>query len=102
MSDPIAPGFSAPEGERAPGLPTTPEIEAILGMEAAENEDGSVDLSPPALAEGVDVRTVPWGENLAAHLPDSVLSQLATEVLDGYEADLASNAEHYATLEEGI
>lgn len=75
----------------------------LLGHEAVENADGSVDLLAPALDPlGAELRQIPWGENLAEHLPDTVLSTLASDVLDGVRADIDSNAEHYETLNEGI
>jgi hypothetical protein len=58
------------------------------------------------LAEGlepaVDLRGLPADVNLADHLDEHVLSQLATEVIEGYEADVRSNEKNYRVLEKGL
>jgi hypothetical protein len=98
----MLPGDAADPGMRAEGLPDTAESAALLSMLAAENADGSVTLTPDDSPAATDPRDVPWGENIADHLGDHALASLADRVLDNLRADLASNAEHYAGLTEGL
>jgi hypothetical protein len=100
IPSPGLPGASAPRGVRAPVLEPSPVD--YLGMAAEGQEDGSVVLTPPTPRSSGNLRERAWGENFAEHLSDTVLGQLSTEVIEGYEADVASNQELYKTLEEGI
>lgn len=76
------------------------EMARIEGAEAVEQEDGSVllEVRHPELAV-----TEPGahGDNLAEVLGDADRAAIVEEVLEGYEADLASNQELFEVLKAG-
>jgi len=80
------------------------EIQVPQGLEDEEeleilfDEDDNI-LYPEALqAEG----EMPFGENMADYLEDTVLSGIATELTSSYEDDLASRQDWYETFRNGL
>ena len=93
-------GAPMPAGQVAPPAPELdPEI---LSATAMQRDDGGVDLMLPQDPEPADVRTLPHDANLAEVLPEQVLNRIAQEVIEGFEADVESNAETYQIFSEGM
>ena len=61
-----------------------------------------VDLAPEEPDATDALAGLGHDDDLSGALPDSTLSALAEEVIEGYEADLESNADYRATLTEGL
>lgn len=109
--EPVGPGLAAlppaVQGQTgAPGAEPLPpalaaQLAAIESAQAVEHEDGSVTLE---VADPTLAGTMPMahGDNVAAVLDASVLATIADEVIEGVEADRATNAEFVEGLEGGL
>jgi hypothetical protein len=96
---PAVPGQGPVEGPLPPAL--LAQMAAIESAQAVENEDGSVTLqvADPTLAAS---EPMAHGDNVAAVLDDAALAAIAQDVLEGVEADRASNAEFVEGLTAGL
>jgi hypothetical protein len=105
----INPGL-APSTVPGPGLagsvvPPAPALDPnILNSVAHPNDDGSVDLLPPANDDDDPdaLRNAPHGANLAELLSDDVLSKIGQELIEGIDADVDSNSEWYDAVEASL
>lgn len=90
--------YELPEGvEDAPAQEL--EIE-IVDPEMVTLDDGSVEIT---IIPGVeDMDGVPFDANLAEHIDENVLSELAGDLLHAYDNDLASRKDWEETYTEGI
>lgn len=70
------------------------------GVEITEFEDGSVEIAP--LQAQAKASTGRFDENLAEILSDQALTELATEVLEGVEADIQSRQPFMDNYAEGL
>lgn len=80
----------------AVALPPTPAAEMLPDGGAWVDLDGPDAFSADALAG------LGHGDNLAGALSETVLSGLAHDLVEAFEADWDSNADRRATLEEGL
>jgi hypothetical protein len=75
------------------------------GAEVLEGEDGSAivrSMIEAAEAEAEGQQLIAFDENLAEYLDDSVLGELATELVNSYEEDLESRSEWENTYVKGL
>jgi hypothetical protein len=75
-------------------------VDLAGGPMVTEGEDGSItiDTDPPA----DNPPTVEFNGNLAEHMEESVLTKLATQIIDWKESDEKSRADWYAMLTNGM
>lgn len=78
-------------------------IDARTGHVMVQNPDGSIDVKPVGDLRPKRVRkTKSFGDNLAEDMDESVLSRIATRVLEGIENDVRSRSEWVQTAEKGM
>lgn len=66
------------------------------------NEDGTVDVGPPQAEAAFDPTTVPFDDNLAAHLEDEESNKIAQEIIRLFDEDKQSRADWDKAYQDGI
>ena len=90
--------YAAPQGMEAEEAPDL-EIE-IVDPEMVTLDDGSVEITIIPNAEPTDM--LPFDANLAEVLEDSVLGEMADELIGSIEADMGSRKEWADTFVRGL
>jgi len=91
--------YAAPEGmEGMQGVSPDMEIE-IVNPEMVTLDDGSVEIT---IIPEDDTDGVPFDANLVDYMDDRDLAQIAGDLLDAYENDVASRRDWEETYTEGI
>jgi len=82
--------------------PIAPLDPAILAAQPHEMDDGGVELHLDGDNDNeIDPRDAPHDANLADLLDQSDLATIASDLIEGIEADVDSNAEYFAILSAG-
>jgi hypothetical protein len=110
MEQPVARRTRSPTPtETGIALPRFDDVEVVMedadpldtaAVEIVENDDGSIDVDFAPVEE--EVEDVAHDANLAEHMDDSALDALATEIIDGVDADVKSSEEHTKQFLEGL
>lgn len=87
-------------------VPVDAPIDFSGGAEVIEGDDGSaivrsmIEAAEAEAAAGAEM--IPFDDNLAEYLDDSILGELATELVASYEEDLGSRREWEKTYVKGL
>lgn len=76
--------------------------QATDGTTVTINEDGSVDFDAPSPAIKRNTDDKKFDANLAESIPDRVLDNIASDTLDGIDADILSRSEFIQNYNKGI
>lgn len=102
---PLGPGFEPQDVELETPSPSEVKIDPKTGTASITNPDGSmiVDFAPQQPGEGQqDADAMVHDANLALHIDSAELARIASEVLEGIDADIADRQQWVDTRAKGI